>query len=92
MSSQNKRGLQKMPLQAGSGESRWHKLLSSFRTRRLGPGGCAETHSLKHSHNCANSRLRAGVSNMKGYKKTNQDRCTAFSYLEVGPGRIAALN
>ena len=92
MSSQNKRGLQKTPLQAGSGESRWHKLLSSFRTRRLGPGGGAETHSLKHSHNCANSRLRAGVSNMKGYKKTNQDRCTAFSYLEVGPGRIAALN
>ena len=26
---------------------------------------------------------RAGVSNMKGYKKSNQDRCTAFSYLEV---------
>lgn len=70
---------------AGSGESRWHKLLSSFRTRRLGPGGGAETHSLKHSHNCANSRLRAGVSNMKGYKKTNQDRCTAFSYLEGDP-------
>jgi len=41
--------------------------------------------SLKHSHNCSNSGLRVGVSNMKGYKKSNQDRCTAFSYLEGDP-------
>ena len=72
--------------QAGSSESRWHKLLSSFRTRKSGDGaGQNESFSLKHSHNCANSRLRVGVSNMKGYKKSNQDRCTAFSYLEGDP-------
>jgi len=45
----------------------------------------ASPHSLKHSHNCSNTTLRAGVSNMKGYKKSNQDRCTAFSYLEGDP-------
>ena len=72
--------------QAGSSESKWHKLLSSFRTKKSGEGsGQNESFSLKHSHNCANSRLRVGVSNMKGYKKSNQDRCTAFSYLEGDP-------
>ena len=72
--------------QDGSSESRWHKLLSSFRTRKSeAGGGQSESFSLKHSHNCANSRLRVGVSNMKGYKKSNQDRCTAFSYLEGDP-------
>ena len=34
----------------------------------------AAAYRLKHSHNCSNSELRAGVSNMKGYKKANQDR------------------
>ena len=88
--------------QAGR-ESRWQKLLNSFKTRkRETSGGQAESFSLKHSHNCANNRVRVGVSNMKGdldwstwntsagrnlsgYKKTNQDRCTAFSYLDADP-------
>ena len=39
-----------------------------------GAGGNTEAFCLKHSHNCSNSFLRAGISNMKGYKKTNQDR------------------
>ncbi len=38
-----------------------------------GAGGVA-AYRLKHSHNCSNSELRAGISNMKGYKKANQDR------------------
>ena len=38
-----------------------------------------DDHPRNHQFDCP----RAGVSNMKGYKKSNQDRCTAFSYLEV---------
>ncbi len=34
----------------------------------------AASYRLKHSHNCSNEELRAGISNMKGYKKANQDR------------------
>lgn len=50
-----------------------------------GAAAAVDSSSLKHSHNCANNGLRVGVSNMKGYKKSNQDRCTAFSYLEADP-------
>ena len=64
-------------------ESRWHRLFSSLRTKgKDGEGSSIDSSSHKHSHNCANNSLRVGVSNMKGYKKSNQDRCTAFSYLE----------
>lgn len=71
----------------GSRESRWHRLLSTFKNKKREGGGVSQHDSfcLKHSHNCANSQLRVGVSNMKGYKKSNQDRCTAFSYLEGDP-------
>ena len=56
-------------------ESRWRKLLSSMKRgggREGGGPGHSESFSLKHSHNCANNSLRAGVSNMMGYKKSNQ--------------------
>ena len=68
-------------------QSRWQKLFSSFKKNRNGAvsqtgttnHGNAPVHSddafsLKHSHNCSNSFLKAGISNMKGYKKANQDR------------------
>ena len=62
-------------------KSRWQRLFSAFRKNKYGHGGNggAGSHSsdafcLKHSHNCSNSFLRAGISNMKGYKKANQDR------------------
>jgi hypothetical protein len=56
--------------------------LSAFRKSKSGsrPEGLFGSSSseqafrLKHSHNCANAALRAGISNMKGYKKANQDR------------------
>ena len=70
--------------QAAGRESRWHKLFNSFKNKKR-EGNASSDFSLKHSHNCANSRVRVGVSNMKGYKKNNQDRCTAFSYLEADP-------
>ena len=61
--------------------SRWQKLFSAFKKNKGGgsgsgggAGGNTEAFCLKHSHNCSNSFLRAGISNMKGYKKTNQDR------------------
>ncbi len=44
-----------------------------------GAAGLAASYRLKHSHNCSNSELRVGVSNMKGYKKANQDRSAMFS-------------
>lgn len=69
---------------AAGRESRWHKLFNSFKNKKR-EGNAPSDFSLKHSHNCANSRVRVGVSNMKGYKKNNQDRCTAFSYLEADP-------
>ena len=64
--------------------SRWQKLFSTFKKNR-GPAGtgsspsASDSHCLKHSHNCSNSQLRAGISNMKGYKKANQDRQVLFS-------------
>ena len=67
-------------------KSKWHKLFSAFKKNK-GPGGhgansgnANDAFCLKHSHNCSNSFLRAGISNMKGYKKTNQDRLVNFSY------------
>ena len=60
--------------------SRWQKLFSTFKKNRSSSGGGSSpnagenSHCLKHSHNCSNSQLRAGISNMKGYKKANQDR------------------
>ena len=47
-------------------ESRWQKLLNSFKTKKREAGSHQDSFSLKHSHNCANSRLKVGVSNMKG--------------------------
>ena len=59
-------------------KSRWQRLFSAFRKNKYGGGGAgshsSDTFCLKHSHNCSNSFLRAGISNMKGYKKANQDR------------------
>lgn len=66
---------------AKTSKSRWQRLLGAFRRNR----SAEDAHCLKHSHNCSNATLRAGISNMKGYKKVNQDRCTAFSYLEKDP-------
>ena len=62
-----------------SNKSRWQKLFSALKKNKggggaAGPGGSADAFCLKHSHNCSNSFLRAGISNMKGYKKANQDR------------------
>ena len=61
-------------------KSKWHKLFSAFKKNK-GPGhhgansgNANDAFCLKHSHNCSNSFLRAGISNMKGYKKANQDR------------------
>ena len=68
-------------------QSRWQKLFSSFKKSKngavnhsggnnhgSGPAHSEDAFSLKHSHNCSNSFLKAGISNMKGYKKANQDR------------------
>ena len=68
-------------------QSRWQKLFSTFKKNKNGGNGNFGAHghgsgpahsedafSLKHSHNCSNSFLKAGISNMKGYKKANQDR------------------
>ena len=68
-------------------QSRWQKLFSSFKKNKngavsntsssnhgSGPAHAEDAFSLKHSHNCSNSFLKAGISNMKGYKKANQDR------------------
>ena len=68
-------------------QSRWQKLFSSFKKTKngavsnstgnnhgSGPAHSDDAFSLKHSHNCSNSFLKAGISNMKGYKKANQDR------------------
>ena len=68
-------------------QSRWQKLFSSFKKSKngavsnpsgsnhgSGPAHAEDAFSLKHSHNCSNSFLKAGISNMKGYKKANQDR------------------
>ena len=59
-------------------QSRWQRLFSSFKKNRgasgTGPSHSSDSHCLKHSHNCSNSFLKAGISNMKGYKKANQDR------------------
>lgn len=60
-------------------QSKWQKLLSAFRKNRSSSSHSSASHSadafcLKHSHDCSNSFLRAGISNMKGYKKANQDR------------------
>ncbi|XP_023330650.1 probable protein phosphatase 2C T23F11.1 isoform X2 [Eurytemora carolleeae] len=66
--------------------SRWHRLLTTFKSKNKdGTNSNIDSSSQKHSHNCSNNGLRVGVSNMKGYKKSNQDRCTAFSYLEGDP-------
>jgi hypothetical protein len=56
--------------------SKWQKLFSAFKKTKTTTGvtSSAEAYRLKHSHNCSNSLLRAGISNMKGYKKANQDR------------------
>ena len=51
--------------QATGKESRWHKLFNTFRNKRKEGGGQNDSFCLKHSHNCANSRLKVGVSNMK---------------------------
>ena len=61
---------------AAASMSKWQKLFSAFKKTKSssGPANSAEAHRLKHSHNCSNSLLRAGISNMKGYKKANQDR------------------
>ncbi len=70
-------------------ESRWRKLLGSLKLGgREGAGaGHSDSYSLKHSHNCANSHLRVGVSNMMGYKKSNQEthRSTSVYCLCTGP-------
>ena len=59
-------------------KSKWHKLFSAFKKNKgqgsANSGNANDAFCLKHSHNCSNSFLRAGISNMKGYKKTNQDR------------------
>ena len=68
-------------------QSRWQKLFSSFKKSKnstvnsssgsshgSGSAHAEDAFSLKHSHNCSNSFLKAGISNMKGYKKANQDR------------------
>ena len=73
--------------QASVQQSRWQKLFSSFKKSKnggvshssahshgSGPAHSEDAFSLKHSHNCSNSFLKAGISNMKGYKKANQDR------------------
>ncbi len=70
-----------VPGASGSGKSRWQKLFSAFKKNKhnssgsgQGTGSASDAYCLKHSHNCSNSFLRAGISNMKGYKKANQDR------------------
>ena len=71
-------------------KSRWQKLFSAFKKTK-GPGGSghggvaasSDAYCLKHSHNCSNSFLRAGISNMKGYKKANQDRYKQFYALFI---------
>ena len=73
--------------QSNMQQSRWQKLFSSFKKNKngavnqsggnnhgSGPAHSEDAFSLKHSHNCSNSFLKAGISNMKGYKKANQDR------------------
>ena len=64
---------------SSSNRSRWQRLLGAFRRSKHGAGGAGkgnpeDAHKRKHSHNCSNAVLRAGISNMKGYKKVNQDR------------------
>jgi len=80
------------PPMTTNNKSGWQKLFSAFKKNKGGKdgsgggaGASTEAFCVKHSHNCSNSFLRAGISNMKGYKKSNQDRCTAFSYLEGDP-------
>lgn len=58
-----------------AGKSRWQKLFSALKKGKgAGDESHEDTYRLKHSHNCSNEAVKAGISNMKGYKKTNQDR------------------
>ena len=69
------------PPMTTNNKSGWQKLFSAFKKNKGGKdgsgggaGASSEAFCVKHSHNCSNSFLRAGISNMKGYKKSNQDR------------------